>query len=111
MDVKASESADKRFAPRRVRRLPAIAYLEGAAGGVRCIIVDLSSTGARVIFEGQWDASVQSGSSPKRLRLVELGEKVTYDCWIVRAESRELGLRFAAPPVLPPAAPPRKMKK
>lgn len=102
-----TSNANKRFAPRRPRHLPAMLYAEGLGAGVRCHIVDLSSTGARVSVAAGWDNSLQyTGQAPKRVRIVELAEKVTYDCWIVRRGEADIGLRFAAPPILPPVVAP-----
>lgn len=104
-------SNEKRFAPRRARQLPAVLYADGLNAGVRCQIVDLSSTGARVSLAAGWDSALRhTGQELKRIRLVELAEKVTYDCWIVRRGETDMGLRFAAPPVLPAAEPVRRLR-
>lgn len=104
--------SDKRFAPRRKRRLPGVLYVEGNGSGVRCVIVDVSTTGMRVQIDGASEAVVgQSEPGTKRVRLVDLGEKVTYDCVVVRSLANELGLHFAAPPILPAVAPLRRRIK
>lgn len=102
-------NSEKRFAPRRPRQLPAVLYAEGLSAGVRCQIVDLSSTGARVSLAAGWDNALHcTGQEPKRVRLVELAEKVTYDCWMVRRGETDAGLRFASPPILPAPIPARR---
>lgn len=102
--------ADKRFAPRRKRRLPAMIYEDGQPTGKRCVILDVSTTGARVQIDGGLAASAYGRKSDgARLRLVDLAEKVTYDCLVVRESANELGLRFAAPPLLSPQ-PVRRIK-
>lgn len=111
METKSQDShADKRFAPRRSRRLPAMCYVEGAPNGVRGMITDISTTGARVQLDCLVEALLRNTTGKlKRLRLVDLAERVTYECWIVREGERDLGLKFAAPPVLP-AQPQRKSR-
>lgn len=104
-------SAEKRFAPRRQRKLPAVLYAEGLGAGVRCHIVDLSSTGARICLAAGWDNAMHdTGREPQRVRVVELAEKVIYECWIVRRGETDAGLRFAAPPVLPAATAARRSR-
>ena len=112
MDTKsATASRENRFAPRRKRQLPAAIYFDGVATGVRCTIIDVSTTGARIKVQQGWDAILRNtGGNAKRARLVDLAEKVTYDCQVVRTGPEELGLRFAAPPILPPAPVLRRSK-
>jgi hypothetical protein len=103
MDIKSGPvSRDNRFAPRRKRQLPGAIYFEGVAAGVRCMIVDISTTGARVKVAPGWDMALRNtGTNVKRARVIDLAAKVTYECHVVRIGPEELGLRFSAPPILP----------
>ena len=105
MDTKsATVLRESRFAPRRKRQLPAAIYFDGVSTGVRCTIIDVSTTGARIKLQKGWDATLRNtGGNAKRARLIDLAEKVTYECHVVRTTAEELGLRFAAPPILPSA--------
>lgn len=112
MDTKSAAVArENRFAPRRKRQLPAAIYFDGVPAGVRCTIIDVSTTGARIKLQPGWEATLRnSGGNAKRARLVDLAERVSYECHVVRTGADELGLRFSAPPTLPSALPVRRFK-
>lgn len=112
MDTKsAAVSSENRFAPRRKRQLPAAIYFDGVPAGVRCTIIDVSTTGARIKLQPGWEATLRNtGGNAKRARLVDLAEKVSYECHVVRADTQEMGLRFSAPPTLPAAPAVRRLK-
>lgn len=100
----ATTSRENRFAPRRKRQLPAAIYFDGVPSGLRCMITDISTTGARIKLQPGWDAMLRNtGGNAKSARLIDLAEKVTYHCHVVRTGAEEIGLRFSAPPVLPSA--------
>ncbi|MEQ1715259.1 MAG: PilZ domain-containing protein [Hyphomicrobium sp.] len=95
--------ADLRFAPRRQRKIPAFVYLDGVVAAIPCMIVDISTTGARLEMKTGWDSAFKSFVNRiDRVRLVERIEKVAYECSVVRCGDLELAVRFTAPPVLPP---------
>ncbi len=66
MDTKsATATRENRFAPRRKRQLPAAIYFDGVPAGVRCMIIDVSTTGARIKLQKGWDVMLRNtGATP-----------------------------------------------
>ncbi len=103
---------EQRFAPRRARRLPALLEIEGAAGPLSCFIVDISTTGAKVLLAPGWQSATSClFGRNMRVSLYERVEKVRYDCVIVRMSAGQVALKFSAPPVLPAIAGPRASQR
>lgn len=100
--VSSDVAPEQRFAPRRRKQIPALLYIESVVNAVSCQIVDISTTGARVVMKSGWDSAFKHYSmTAGRVRLVERVEKVAYDCMIIRRGDTELGLKFLAAPILP----------
>jgi hypothetical protein len=84
-------------------RFPPLLYLDGIVGAVPCMIVDISTTGARLHMKAGWDCAFKfAADQVKRVRLVERIEKVAYECQVIRRGDVNMAVKFTAPPVLPP---------
>jgi len=90
---------DKRFAPRRAGRTPALVTFDGAHESIPCFIRDMSTTGARLEF--RHDAGnpfLSKWNDVDRVWVVVRSDRVMYDCSIVRRSDTELGVKFMAAP-------------
>jgi hypothetical protein len=90
---------DKRFAPRRGGRMPAVVLFDGAMESYPFVIVDISTTGARLEWrKGGANPFISKWDDVERIWLVVRTDRVMYDCRIVRRSDTEIGVKFVAAP-------------
>jgi hypothetical protein len=90
---------DKRFAPRRAGRAPALITFDGAHESIPCFILDMSTTGARLELRKEaGNPFLSRWTNVDRIWVVVRSDRVMYDCSIVRRDDTELGVRFMAAP-------------
>lgn len=53
ISIQDADGADKRFAPRRQRQIPALLYLDGIVEAVPCLIVDNFDHRCQAAHEGR----------------------------------------------------------
>ncbi|MFN0219666.1 MAG: PilZ domain-containing protein [Hyphomicrobium sp.] len=97
-------SGEQRFAPRRGDRLPAQIYFDGAVDYTPCLILDMSTTGARLEMRNGWDkAHREIHDGVERALLFIRQDKVMYECKLVRKGDKEVGVKFLSMPKPIPA--------
>lgn len=93
------EAKNKRFAQRRKSALPGLVFPEGVNTSIPCLIVDMSTTGARLELKDGWDNPFRArGTDLSKLTLVIRHDKVAYDCKIVRCSEKSIGVKFLSSP-------------
>ena len=90
---------DKRFAPRRGGQTPALVVFDGALESYPFVILDMSTTGARLEWrKGGVNPLFERWRAIERISLIVRTDRVAYECKIVRLTETELGVKFVAAP-------------
>ena len=92
----ASDADERRWAKRKARNLPAWLSSDRLQASVPCVILDMSSTGAKLeIGAGRQSPVASADGLPDSLALVIASDEIQVACKVAWRNGAQLGVRFS----------------